>query len=265
MLRIGKNENLKNEIKYTTPDGINLPEKSTVKDLGVLFNNKGDFSDHISVKAAKARGVAGLILRTFITREPAPLMMLFKALAIPIMEYGSIIWSPHKRGEINEIESVQRAFTSKLEGMKELNYHQRLRELKIYSLERRRERYDLLYAYKILQRSVPNIGLQFKWCGRRGRTLVPPPVKKNSSEHAKTLRHNTYRARVSRVFNSLPAEIRNIPADTPLVRIKSMLDRYFATIRDEPLLPGYNTAAVSNSIQHQRRTEESPIRMIHRR
>ena len=130
VLRIGNNEKLKEDIKYTTPEGENLPEKSTVKDLGVLFNNKGDFSDHISVKSAKARGVSGLILRTFITREPAPLMTLFKSLVIPVVEYGSIVWSPHKRGEINEIESVQRSFTSKLEGLKDMNYHQRLKSLR---------------------------------------------------------------------------------------------------------------------------------------
>lgn len=265
VLRIGKDENMKNEIKYTTPEGKELPEKTTVKDLGIIFNNKGDFSDHISVKSTKGRSVSGLILRTFITREAAPLMMLFKALVIPVIEYGSIIWNPHKKGEINEIESVQRYYTSKIEGMEDKNYHQRLKDLKIYSLERRRERYDLLYAYKILSRSVPNIGLQFKWSNRRGRTLVPPPVTKNSSEHAKTLRNHAYRARVSRLFNSLPQYLRNLSPDTPLVKVKSTLDRYLATIRDEPTLPGYSTAAASNSMIHQRRTEDSPDRKIHRR
>jgi len=265
VLRIGKNEDLIQDIKYTTPDGTTLPEETTIKDLGVIFNNKGDFSDHISVKSTKARSIAGLIFRTFITRQPAPLMMLFKSLVIPILEYGSIIWSPYLKKERNQLESVQRSFTSKLEGLKDKNYHQRLKELKIYSLERRRERYDILYAFKILQRSVPNIGLQFKWSNRRGRTIVPPPVKKNCSEHGKTVRNNAYRSRISRLFNSLPEEIRNTPAGTSLSRIKSQLDSYLATLRDEPQLPGYNTAAASNSVFHQRRTEDSPIRKIHRR
>ena len=88
VLRIGKDENLKQETKYTTPDGIPLPEKSTVKDLGVLFNRTGDFNDHIEAKVAKAKSIAGLILRTFLTRDPAPLMMLFKTLVIPILEYA---------------------------------------------------------------------------------------------------------------------------------------------------------------------------------
>ena len=261
VLRIGKNEQLKQETKYTTPDGTNLPEKSTVKDLGVTFNNTGDFHDHIDTKKAKGKSIAGLILRTFLTRDPAPLMMLFKTLVIPIVEYGSIIWSPYKKCEISQLEGIQRTYTSKLQGLEDLNYHQRLRELKIYSLERRRERYDILYSYKIMKKLVPNIGLNFKWSDRRGRTLVPPPVAKNSSEHSKTLRNNSYRSRASRLFNSLPAQLRNVPVDTPMLRIKSMLDRYLKTVRDEPQLPGYTTTVTSNSVIHQTRIEDSPIRM----
>ena len=264
VLRIGNNEELKQDIKYTTPDGTTLPEKSQVKDLGVIFNNKGDFRDHIDTKTAKARSIAGLILRTLITRDPAPMMMLFKALVIPILEYGSIIWSPYKKCEMNQIEAVQRSFTSQLEGLEDKNYHERLQLLNIYSLERRRQRYDLLYAYKILKKIVPNIGLQFKGSGRRGRTIAPPAVMKNSSEHAKTLRNHGYRSRVSGLFNSLPDELRNIPTDTPMIKIKHMLDNYLKTLRDEPLVPGYRTEVESNSVMHQRRTEDSPIRMIHR-
>ena len=68
VLKIGNNDHLKQK-DYTTPDGQTLPEKSVVKDLGVILNNKGDFSDHIETKTSKARSIAGLILRTFITRN----------------------------------------------------------------------------------------------------------------------------------------------------------------------------------------------------
>ena len=261
VLRIGKDENLKQETKYTTPDGIPLPEKSTVKDLGVLFNRTGDFNDHIEAKVAKAKSIAGLILRTFLTRDPVPLMMLFKALVIPILEYGSVIWSPYKKCEISKIEAVQRTFTSKLDGMEDLDYHQRLQKLQIYSLERRRARYDALYSIKVLKKLVPNIGLQFKWSDRRGRQLVPPPVAKNSSAHSKTLRNHSYRSRASRIFNSLPAEIRNAPVETHMLRIKTMLDKHLKNIRDQPQLPGYTTIGTSNTVFEQKRIEDSPFRM----
>ena len=48
------------------------------------------------------------------------------------------------------LEQIQRSFTSKLEGLNELNYYQRLKKLDIYSLERRRDRYIILYIFKIL-------------------------------------------------------------------------------------------------------------------
>ena len=79
---------------------------------------------------------------------------------------------------------------------------------------------------KTLKKLVPNVGLQFKWSDRRGRTLVPPPVHKCSSEHSKTVRNNSFRSRASRVFNSLPAQLRNVAVDTTMDKIKSMLDKY---------------------------------------
>ena len=147
------------------------------------------------------------------------------ALVIAIIEYESIIWSPHKKCDINSIEAIQRSFISKLDGLKDKNHHERLKCLKLYSLERRRDRYDILYAYKILKRTVPNVCLQFKWSSRRGRSLVPPPVTKNSSDHAKTVRNSSYRSRVTRLFNSLPTVLRNI-TDTNMdknPKIKSIL------------------------------------------
>ena len=90
VLRIENNEDIQ-QINYTTIDCITLPVKSVLKDLGVIFNTKGDFSDQLDIKTAKARSIAGIILRTFIKRHPEHMMMLFKALFIPIIAYGSII------------------------------------------------------------------------------------------------------------------------------------------------------------------------------
>ena len=246
-LRIGKIDDLK-KIKYTTPEGKPLPEKEIVKDLGVYINNKGDFTDHIEIIANKARKIAGCILRTFLSRDPEPMIQLFKSLVMPILEYSSIVWSPSKKEEIRKIEKIQQNFTKRLSGLKEMNYHQRLKFLKLYSLERRRERYDLIYAYKILKQMVPNIGLQFKWSTRRGRTLIPPPVCKNSTTSAKSMRYNSFRSRVTKIFNSLPMKLRNTDIQCSMDNIKKMLDSYLKELSDEPLQSGYRSHLVSNSI-----------------
>ena len=51
VLKIGKNEDLK-DCFYENPDGNNIPEVSTSKDLGVYFNDKANFSDHIQIKSS---------------------------------------------------------------------------------------------------------------------------------------------------------------------------------------------------------------------
>ena len=253
MLRIGKRENLKNEIKYCTPDGTVIPESESVKDLGVIFNKEGNFDDHMKIKIAKCNKMCGYILRTFMTREQEPMMCLFKSLVTPIMDYCCIVWNPHKRKDIQAIERIQRNFTKRISHLSELNYFERMKVLNIYSMERRRERYELLYIFKILKNIVPNVGINSKYSPRRGRVLVPPPVHKNSTQAANTMRRNSFRAKAAFLFNCLPARIRNIPLDTSMASIKRTVDNFLKTVTDEPVLEGYarSTDAASNSLVHQ--------------
>ena len=55
------------------------------------------------------------------------------------------------------MESVQRSFTKHIFGMKDLDYKTRLNRLGLYSLQRRRERYLIIYIWKILENLVPNL------------------------------------------------------------------------------------------------------------
>ena len=53
------------------------------------------------------------------------------------------------------VEKVQRSFTRFISGMAGLSYTERLAVLKLYSLQRRRERYIVIYVWKILDGLVP--------------------------------------------------------------------------------------------------------------
>ena len=63
---------------------------------------------------------------------------------------------PHKASEIQLLENIQRPFTAKVNGMSNLYYWERLQFLQLYSLERRRERYLVIYTWKTLEGLVPN-------------------------------------------------------------------------------------------------------------
>ena len=67
------------------------------------------------------------------------------------------IWSPHYKYLIDKIESVQRYFTKRLSGLRQLSYLDRLAHLNLETLERRRLVYDLVFCYKILHLSLIHI------------------------------------------------------------------------------------------------------------
>ena len=53
-------------------------------------------------------------------------------------QYASVIWSPYHLGEIAKLESVQRRFTKRLVGLRNMTYVDRINFLKLNSLEERR-------------------------------------------------------------------------------------------------------------------------------
>ena len=73
---------------------------------------------------------------------------------------------------IDLLESTQRVFTRSIRGMDGKDYAQCLNKLPISSIQRRHERYKILYAYKVKEGLVPNIskthGLKFINTGRCG-------------------------------------------------------------------------------------------------
>ena len=68
----------------------------------------------------------------------------------PTFEYCSNLWSPYRISDIVLIESVQKRFTKRLNYMSELQYADRLKELKAEPLEKRRLKCDMLMYYKII-------------------------------------------------------------------------------------------------------------------
>jgi len=74
--------------------------------------------------------------------------------SITDIEYCSPVWSPSYVTLINKIESVQRFFTKRLNGLQSISYDDRLAMLGLERLELRRLRFDLLMCYKIIYHHV---------------------------------------------------------------------------------------------------------------
>jgi len=84
------------------------------------------------------------------TRDNAVLVRAFITYVHPLVEYNSVVWSPHMKRDIVAIEKVQKRFTMILVGLKGLPYAERLKSLSLTSLELRRLHNDLLWCYKIV-------------------------------------------------------------------------------------------------------------------
>ena len=150
VLHLGRN-NPKYEY-HISDKGVVRRLDSTVaeKDLGVIIDPDLCFDSHINTITKKANQIAGMLCR-FITNKSKDVMVpLYKALVRPILEYGNPVWCPNLRKHIDRIEDVQRRFTRKISGTKNLGYEQRLAKLKLPSLEYRRLRGDLIEVFKIM-------------------------------------------------------------------------------------------------------------------
>ena len=91
---------------YKTKSGKLIEENKTVKDLGVLTGRDISFSEHIDDLVLSSRIKAGLLLRTFKTRESEPMLKMFNSFICSKLDYCSIIWNPDKKEEIDKIERI---------------------------------------------------------------------------------------------------------------------------------------------------------------
>ena len=244
------------ESSYTCPGGDRIIDRVNTKDLGIIMSQDCRFTEHIEEVVKKASRQAAWVLRTFSSREPYLMLTLFKQLVLPILEYCCQVWNPVALGEVRKLESVQRNFTNKIYDMNTLCYWTRLQRLKLYSLERRRERYLILYVFKIIKGIVPNLtesNLRLRWehRGRRGLMCDIPLLNRGAMARYKTLKDNSLCVRGPRLYNCLPIHMRD--ENISFVRFKRRLDEFLAEVPDKPSLPGtnYSQLARSNSIEDQ--------------
>ena len=159
------------------------------------------------------------------------------------MDYGSQLSSPYLTKHINMIEKTQRSFTRYISGMQDLSYPERLAVLKLYSLQRRRERYIIIDVWKILECQVPNFSppIRSRTSDRRGRTCIASHV---GVGRLGMLAYNSLRWRAIRMFNQLPLSLRNTTVCS-VYSFKKKLDLYLSTVPDIPCRLGF-----SNSLDH---------------
>jgi hypothetical protein len=256
LLRYGKNQHIKDSTSYYGPNGRTIERTECVKDLGVKMSDTLRFTDHIETICTKVRQKCGWIIRTFHARDLHTMKTLWCSIVQPHIDYCSQLWTPHRVGDIQKIESLFRSFSNKIYSISDLNYWDRLSALKMYSQERRMERYRIIYIWKILEGISPNVGIESFTSPRQGRLCRVPQIKLCATGSIRAIREGSLQVRGPQLFNSLPVIIRGLTGCS-VISFKHKLDKYLQTIPDKPKIPGYTIETDTNSITSMRSSRES--------
>ena len=79
-------------------------------DLGVIFDTKLSFVNHINMSINKANRLLGIIKRSFCALDNTSFTLLCKAIVRPHLEYAATIWNPYKKGYFGVLEKVPNFF-----------------------------------------------------------------------------------------------------------------------------------------------------------
>ena len=252
-IRYGKRNDIHDTTIYLSDVGSAITPKDQINDLGVLVSSNCQFNSHLDNVVKTANKLCGWILRTFKTRTPKLMVLLWKSLVLSKLEYCSQLWSPTTKGNIQMLEMVQRSFIRKIDEMRHLDYWTQLKKLRLYSLERRRERYMIIYTWRMLEGQVPDITsgkiYYINEGSRLGRKCSSPSIRNNAPPDVKRIRYASLAVKGPQLFNILPAELRNL-GNRSIEIFKRALDKFLAVVPDEPLIPGYTAMrrADSNSL-----------------
>ena len=125
-----------------------IPLNTEEKDLGVIITEDGKSSRQCAAAASKAMTKLRIIKGTFKHFDVKCSTMPYRIYIPQHLEYSVQAWSTHPKKDI----AVQfwRMFNEEPPSIRHISYHERLQTTKLYSLEQRKVRGDMIETFKIL-------------------------------------------------------------------------------------------------------------------
>ena len=129
---------------------IYLEETTAEKDIGVVFDPNLNFKPHMEEIGKKANRIMGVRKRTYFYLTEKEFCLLYKALVRTHPKSNKVIWAPRYKKDVELLEQVQMRATKQVPGLRDMEYSDRLKHLKLPTLVFRRIHGDGIEIYKII-------------------------------------------------------------------------------------------------------------------
>jgi len=217
VLHLGRN-NLMHQYRLR----VDLLENSSVeRDLGVLVDDKLTMSQQCALVAKNSNGILGCIKKSVASRSREVFLPLRSALVRPDLEFCIQFWAPQLKKDEELLERVQRRAMRMMRGLEDLSSEERLMELGLFSLKKRRLRGDLINTYKYLKGGCQE---------DEDRLFSVVPSNGHEPKRRKfqlNMRQNFFTLRVMEHRNRLPREVVESPS---LEIFKTRLDKVLCSL-----------------------------------
>ena len=193
------------------------------KDLGVIISKNLKPNNQITKVVKTANKLVGFIGRTFSFKSEKVILTLYNSLVRPHLEYCVQFWSPYYRKDIEKLEKIQRRVTKMIPRLRNKSYENRLKELNLFSLSKRRLRGDLIETFKMFN-GYTNINSEKLFTRVRSNSTRNHGFKIIGKRFSTTEAKYFFTNRIVNIWNSLPHNVVNAKT---IETFKTRLDNYF--------------------------------------